>query len=162
MRKIVLFLVLLMAVGATAGIAQQDGQANGAVNLSAERTLGVGMQLDFPWGGLLSARYWFLPHAGGEVILFLWGEGSDVEGTVTVRGLARIADQPVVDFYGAGGVSVPFTRTGGEPVYLSAAGGIEFGFGFAPSLAWNIEFGVAYRTDGEVSMLFGTGIHFYF
>jgi hypothetical protein len=44
----------------------------------------------------------------------------------------------------------------------AALSGIEFGFRSAESLAWNIEFGVAYSTDGALSMVFGTGVHFYF
>ena len=120
------------------------------------------MQLDFPFGGLLSGRYWFSPDLAGEAILFLCGDAGEVEGTITGRALVRIADRPVVDFYGAVGASVPITRYGWEAVYLSAAGGIEFGFRFAPSLAWNIEFGIAYATDGELGMVFGTGVHFYF
>ena len=153
----VLLLVFAVAVGAQDAAAPAEEP-----NLSVDRTLGVGMQLDFPFGGLLSARYWFSPDWAGEAILFLWGDGGEVEGTITGRALVRIADRPVVDFYGAVGASVPITPYGWETVTLSAAGGIEFGFRSAPSLAWNIEFGIAYATDGELGMVFGTGIHFYF
>jgi len=159
--KLCLVVIAVFAVSLL-GWAQEDAEADEAANLSADLTLGVGMQLDFPFGGLLSGRYWFSPDFAGEAIVFLWGYAGDVEGTITGRALYRIADRPVVDFYGAVGGSVPVSSYGWEAIYLSAAGGIEFGFRFAPSLAWNIEFGVAYSTDGELSMVFGTGIHFYF
>ena len=159
--KLCVFLIVVL-VTALAGLAQEGGAPDEAFNLSVDRTLGVGMQLDFPFGGLLSGRYWFAPDLAGEAILFLWGDAGEVEGTITGRALYRIADRPVVDFYGAVGASVPIAPYGGEAVTLSAAGGIEFGFRSAPSLAWNIEFGVAYSTDGELSMAFGTGVHFYF
>ena len=159
--KICFFLMAVM-VCSLVGAAQEGSTSEEDLNLSADRTLGVGMQLDFPFGGLLSGRYWFSSDFGGEAILFLWGDAGDVAGVVTVRALYRMADRPVSDFYGAVGASVPISRYGWDAIYLSAAGGIEFGFRSAPSLAWNIEFGLAYTTDGELSMVFGTGIHFYF
>ena len=159
--KICGFLIVVL-VCSLIGLAQEGTTQDDAVNLSIDRTLGVGMQLDFPFGGLLSGRYWFSPDLAGEVILFLWGDAGELEGTITGRALYRIADRPVVDFYGAVGASVPITWYGWETIFLSAAGGIEFGFRSAPNLAWNIEFGIAYATDGELGMVFGTGIHFYF
>ncbi len=162
MHRRIVSLLLVLLFGCCLVWAEDADPSIDEANLSAERTLGVGMQLDFPFGGLLSGRYWFAPDFAGEAILFLWGYASEVEGTLTARALYRIADRPVVDFYSAAGVSMPVSPYGWEPVILSATGGIEFGFRFAPSLAWNIEFGVAYTTDGELSMVFGTGIHFYF
>lgn len=145
-------------------VAQEVGPTVDAINLSEGRGLGVGMQLDFPFGGLISARYWIESAYGLEGILFLWGYDGTVEGTVTARGLYRVADGPVVDFYGVAGATIPFSSYAydHEPIIVSAAGGIEFGFRFAPSLAWNIEFGFSISTYGDVQMLFGTGIHFYF
>jgi len=32
----------------------------------------------------------------------------------------------------------------------------------AQAAVGGIEFGIAYSTDGELSMVFGTGVHFYF
>jgi hypothetical protein len=162
MRNRISFFVMLMLVCSVVCAAQDDTTLDEDLNLSDERTLGVGMQLDFPFGGLLSGRYWFSPLLGVEGIVFLWGDAGDVEGTATARALYRIADRPVSDFYGAVGLSVPISPYGWDAIYLSAAGGIEFGFRSAPSLAWNIEFGIAYSTDGELAMVFGTGIHFYF
>ena len=162
MRGKGILIVAVVLACSLAGLAQEDAAPDEGLNLSADRMLGVGMQLDFPFGGLLSGRYWFSPLLGVEGIVFLWGNAGDVEGTVTARALYRIADRPVSDFYGVVGASVPISPYGWESLYLSAAGGIEFGFRSAPSLAWNIEFGVAYSTDGELAMVFGTGIHFYF
>jgi hypothetical protein len=160
MKKLVLTGLAALLVIALLVAAQEPE----IVNLSEDRELGVGIQLDFPFGGLISTRYWFEPTFGLEGILFLWSDGGDVEGMATGRALYRIADAPVVDFYGAAGVTIPFSSTvyGLEPFILSAAGGIEFGLRFAPSLAWNIEFGFSLSGMGEVQMLFGTGIHFYF
>jgi len=162
MRTKVCSILIAVLVCSLMVAAQEGSTGAGVENLSADRTLGVGIQVDYPFGGLLSGRYWFSSDLAGEAILFLWSDGGDVEGTVTARALYRIADRPVADFYGAVGASIPVSSYGGETVYLSAAGGIEFGFRSAPSLAWNIEFGVAYSTDGELSMAFGTGVHFYF
>jgi len=162
MRNRICGVLMVFSVCCLAGFAQDDAAVDEAVNLSADRTLGVGIQVDYPFGGLLSGRYWFAPDLAGEAIVFLWGDTGDVEGVFSARLLYRIADRPVVDFYGAIGASVPFATYGWEATYLSAAGGIEFGFRFAASLAWNIEFGLAYSTGGELSMLFGTGVHFYF
>ena len=161
MRK-VLGLILLVVVLSVAAAAQEAAMSEAGANLSVERTVGVGMQLDFPFGGLLSARTWFSNGLGAEAILFFWGYSDDLEGTITARALYRIADRSVVDFYTAFGATQPFEPYGWEPLVLSLAGGIEFGFQFAPALAWNIEFGMAYGLNGELSMLFGTGIHFYF
>jgi len=162
MRSKGILIVAVVLVCSLAGLAQEGAAPDEEINLSTDRTLGVGMQLDFPFGGLLSGRYWFSSDLAGEAILFLWGDAGDVEGTITVRALYRIADRPVADFYGVIGASVPVSSYGWEAVCLSAAGGIEFGFRSAESLAWNIEFGLAYSTDGELSMVFGTGVHFYF
>ncbi len=131
-------------------------------NLSAGRTLGMGMEVGFPWGGLVSARYWFGPQIGVEGIVFAWGEPTDLIGTFTGRLLYKLSDNPTVDFYIAGGATVPFSSYGETELILSGAGGIEFSFPFAPSLAFNLEFGGAFSTTGMFTMAFGTGIHFYF
>jgi len=159
--KLCTFLIVVL-VSAFAGLAQEDGAQDEAINLSIDRRLGVGMQLDFPFGGLLSVRYWISPGLAGEAILFLWGDAGDIEGTITGRALVRIADRPAVDFYGAFGASVPLTSHGENAITLLAVGGIEFGFRLAPDLTWNLEFGLGYALDGDVSMVFGTGVHFYF
>ena len=162
MRTRLFFLAIAVLAVSVLGSAQEDTAVDEAINLSTDRTLGVGMQLDFPFGGLLSARTWFSNGLGAEAILFFWGYSDDLEGTITARALYRVADRSVVDFYTAFGATQPFEPYGWEPLVLSLAGGIEFGFRFAPALAWNIEFGMAYGLNGELSMLFGTGIHFYF
>ena len=165
MRKVAItVLAALLACGAT-GLAQEANAAAEAVNLSEGRGLGVGMQLDFPFGGLISARYWMEPSFGIEGILFVWGYEGDVEGAFTARTLYRIADAQVVDFYGVAGATIPFSSYAfgyAGPIVVSVAGGIEFGFRFAASLAWNIEFGFSVSSEGDFQMVFGTGIHFYF
>ena len=149
-------LLLVGIVGATAQEAE-------TINLSEDRGFGLGVQIDYPFGGLISARHWLETSFGFEGIVFFWGYEGDLDGAFTARTLYRIADAPIVDFYVAAGASLPFSTYGYTgPIILSVAGGMEFGFRFAPSLAWNIEFGVSVAGDGTLDMLFGTGIHFYF
>lgn len=131
-------------------------------NLSLDRSLGIGMQVGFPWGGLVSARYWLSPCFGTEGILFVGGMMDDLRGILTGRLFYRLRDTSVTDFYIAAGVSYPFSRYGEDGAILSVVGGIEFGFLRARNLAWDLEFGVAVSTLGEINMAFGTGIHFYF
>jgi hypothetical protein len=131
-------------------------------NLSEGRALAIGMQLDYPWGGLVSVRYWFSPAFGAEEVVFVAGDLQGLGGSLTTRVLYRLADTAAVDFYVAAGVSAPFSPYGGEPVVFSAVGGIEFSFAFARNFAWNLEFGGALTATGAVDMSVGTGIHFYF
>lgn len=131
-------------------------------NLSVERTLGMGMEVGFPWGGLVSARYWFSPQIGAEGIIFAWGNPTDLIGTFTGRLLYKLSDTEAVDFYIATGATIPFSSYGETALILSGAGGIEFSFPFALNLAFNLEFGGAFSTAGMFTMAFGTGIHFYF
>jgi len=161
MKRILIALAAVICIAGIA-VAQDDGAEQ--VNLSIDRQLGVGIQLDLPFGGLISTRYWIEPSFALEGIFFVWGYEGDIEGTITARTLYRIADAPVVDFYAVAGATLPFSSYGYglEPILLSVAGGIEFGFRSAPSLAWNIEFGLSVSGTGDVMMVFGTGIHFYF
>ncbi|RLE37211.1 hypothetical protein DRJ23_06250 [Candidatus Acetothermia bacterium] len=135
--------------------------ADGEENLSAGRGFGFGMEAGVPWGGLVSARYWFTPQLGVEGIVFAWGELPDLTGVFTGRLLYKLSDTEAVDFYITGGGTVPFSPYGENELILSTAGGIEFSFPFAPNLAFNLEFGGAFSTVGRLMMAFGTGIHFY-
>jgi hypothetical protein len=161
-RTIVMGITALLLVVPLLAASQQDVSQQEPENLSVQRTLGVGIQVDFPWGGLISARFWWPPTFGIEGVLFLWGDGGEIEGSATARALYRVSDAPVVDFYVAGGGTVPFSTYGENKIVFSLVGGIEFGFRAARNLAWNIEFGLTYSTWGEVQMAFGTGIHIYF
>ena len=131
-------------------------------NLSANRNLGVGMQIGFPWGGLVSGRYWITPQIGVEGIVFAGGSLDAPDGVVTGRFLYRLADTQTVDFYVSAGATFPFSPYGENEVLLCGVGGIEFTFPFAGSLSWNLEFGGAFSTTGGLMMAFGTGVHFYF
>ena len=157
MRKKVSILVLCAVATSfcLVGLAQE-------ANLSEGRTLGTGMQVDFPWGGLVSGRYWFSPSVGVEGIVFIWGSTNELSGSLTPRILYKVSDTPAVDFYLATGVSFPFSPYREFVAIFSGVGGIEFSFPFAKSLAWNVEFGGAASTEGDIMMAFGTGIHFYF
>jgi hypothetical protein len=129
-------------------------------NLSVDRTLGLGIQVEFPWGGLISARYWATERWGAEGVFFVLADGGDVGGIVTVRGLYRVVDAAAVDFYVAVGPSFQLSLSGGEPIIGSLVGGIEINY--SQRFAWNVEFGLAANTLGKVWTAFGTGIHFYF
>ena len=62
-----LVLTLFLLTVSFASFAQEEE------NLSANRNLGVGMQIGFPWGGLVSGRYWITPQIGMEGIVFAGG-----------------------------------------------------------------------------------------
>ncbi len=151
---IALVAVLLLSLGASAQTQDE--------NLSAGRSLGIGMEVGFPWGGLVSGRYWFDSNVGIEGIIFAWGDRYSYSGVFTGRVLYKISDTPTVDFYVVGGASFPFSTAGPETTIFSVAGGIEFNFAFARNFAWNLEFGGTISAIGELTMAIGTGIHFYF
>ncbi len=160
MRRSILGSVILTTVilVITVGSFAQDAREN----LSQDRGLGVGMQIGFPWGGLLSARYWFDQSIALEGIVFAWGESLDYSGVITGRMLYKLSDRPTVDFYVVGGATFPFSSYGLDIAIFSIAGGIEFNLAFAKNLAFNIEFGGAISTEGSFVMEIGSGIHFYF
>ena len=157
----VLALVALLALPLAAA-AQEAATATTEQleNLSVDRTLGLGIQAEFPWGGLISARYWATERWGAEGVFFVVADGGDVAGIVTVRGLYRMVDAAAVDFYVAAGPSFQLSLYGGEPIIGSLVDGIEINF--SRGFAWNVEFGLAANTLGKVWTAFGTGIHFYF
>ncbi len=160
MRRSILWLLILISIilAATVGGLAQDTSEN----LSEDRGLGLGMQVGFPWGGLLSARYWFDESIAVEGIVFAWGESPDYSGVLTGRMLYKVSDRPTVDFYVVGGATFPFSSHGLNTILFSVAGGIEFNLAFANNLAINVEFGVAASTEGSFVMEIGSGIHFYF
>jgi len=160
-RHVAILMGLVLGISAFAG-ALNDTAEPPSDNLSDGRTLGVGIQVDFPWGGLISARYWLSSVLGTEGVLFLWGDQTGLEGSASLRALVRTVDAPVVDFYVAAGATVPFSSYSGTETILSVVGGIEFSVRFARNLAWNIEFGGSYSTYGHIQMVLGAGIHFYF
>ncbi len=131
-------------------------------DISNGRTLGLGMEVGFPWGGLVSARYWFNSQLGVEGIIFAWGDLADITGTFTGRVLYKLSGTETVGFYIVTGATIPFSPYGENELVFSSAGGIEFNLPFAPNLALNLEFGGALSTTGTFMMALGTGIHFYF
>jgi len=157
MKKAILPLLVILLVCAAVLSASSQEQ-----NVSDGRTLGIGIQADFPWGGLVSARYWVSPSFGLEETAFVGGDASGLEGVLTTRALYRVADASTVDFYLAAGATLPFSPFGGDPLVFSLVGGIEFGLVAAPNLAWNLEFGITLTSAGSLSMCLGAGVHFYF
>jgi len=129
---------------------------------SADRGLGIGIQVGTPIGGLISARYWFSPQVAAEGVFFVWGSTSELNGSITARILYRVSDTKSVDFYVAAGATVALSSFVTTPLTVSAVGGIEFSFPFAQNLAWNLEFGLQATTAGNLDMALGTGLHFYF
>ena len=160
-------LVAVLCLGVAVAVAQDaatDDALAGALdeNLSEDRTVGVGIQVGNPWGGLISTRYWLSPEMGAEGIVFVDGSAGWFEGLATLRVLFRVVDAAAVDFYVSAGATLPFPWYTESEVMFAGLGGIEFNFRSAPNLAWNIEFGIACSTHGTVQMAIGTGIHFYF
>jgi hypothetical protein len=153
-RVAILTAVALLAWGVL-GLAAEE-------NASAGRSLGVGIQVGTPIGGLVSVRYWFSPRVGTEGVFFVWGSTSDLNGSATGRVLYRVSDGQTVDFYVAAGATAGFSSYAETTITLSGVGGIEFSFPFAQNLAWNLEFGLQGSTAGDLGMALGTGIHFYF
>jgi acetyl-CoA acetyltransferase len=165
-RRIVSVLALgvLLWVPAVA-LAQEDSAARAADavqasnNLSAGRSFGLGIQAEFPWGGLISLRYWATDALGLEGVFFVLANDGETSGIVTARALYRAVDAEAVDFYIAGGASFQLS-TYASPALGSLVGGIEINF--SQRFAWNVEFGLSATIYGEVWTTFGTGIHFYF
>ncbi len=156
-KWLVVGLILLAVVTSMTSLAQQASDVQ--PNQSEGRIWGIGMQAGFPYGGLISLRVWPVQPIGIEAILFLSGGAYLMEGTATVRGLVRLSDADLTDFYVVAGATFPLE--GSAPV-VSLMGGFEFGFRLAPMLAWNLEFGASYALDGYVNMTVGTGLHYYF
>jgi hypothetical protein len=128
-------------------------------NLSADRSFGLGIQAEYPWGGLISLRYWVVDELGFEGVFFVLSNDGETSGIVTARVLYRAFDATAVDFYIAGGVSAQLSSYA-NPALGTFVGGIEINF--SERFAWNVEFGLSATLYGEVWTTFGTGIHFYF
>ena len=141
MKKIGVGMAVLAVLCLWAGIvgAQDAAPTDGAgENLSDGRTVGIGIQVEYPWGGLVSTRYWLSPEIGAEGVVFLNGSAGWLEGSATLRALFRVVDAATVDFYVGAGATLPFPMYGGSEVLFAGVGGIEFNFRSAPNLAWNI------------------------
>ncbi len=161
--QIALFVALLLATTSLA--LGQDVPAGAAAvdqpsNLSDGRALGLGLEAEYPWGGLISARYWATSSLGLEGVFFVLSDAGETSGVVTARALYRVVDAASVDFYFAGGASAYISALGADPVIGTLVGGIEVSF--SERFAWNVEFGLSATIYGKVWTAFGTGIHFYF
>ena len=135
------------------------GDPDRPANLSDGRSFGLGIEAEYPWGGLISARYWATPSLGFEGVFFVLSDTGETSGVVTARVLYRAVDAQNVDFYVAGGASFSIAAYP-NPVMGVVVGGIEINF--SSRFAWNVEFGISGTIYGEVWTTFGTGIHFYF
>jgi hypothetical protein len=162
----VLTISLLLALPFTAQ-AQEGLPAAGSAsvapasdNLSAGRSFGLGIQAEFPWGGLISLRYWATDRLGLEGVFFVLSDAGETSGVATARALYRAVDAAAVDFYVAGGASVALSGAGSDPAMGTLVGGIEINF--SRPFAWNVEFGLSATIYGRVWTTFGTGVHFYF
>jgi len=153
-----ILLVLVAALACAVGLSLTAQEAN----VSHGRTFGLGIQADYPFGGLVSARYWFSDTFALEETAFVSATTAGTDASLTTRALYRVADASTVDFYVAPGASLYFSPAREEPTAFSLVGGIEFDYVAAPNLAWNIEFGVVLTSAGFVNMCLGTGVHFYF
>jgi hypothetical protein len=154
-------LMVLLCLFASVGALGQDASAGvGTDNLSAQRSFGLGVEAEYPWGGLISARYWATSSLGLEGVFFVLSDAGETSGVVTARVLYRAVDAANVDFYVAGGASAYLSALGTDPAIGILVGGIEVSF--SERFAWNVEFGLSATIYGKVWTAFGTGIHFYF
>ena len=156
--KRLLVTVLALCVACSLVAAAQEGAAAGE-NLSLDRSFGIGIQAEFPWGGLISLRYWATESFGFEGVFFVLANDGETSGVVTARGLYRAVDAASVDFYVAAGASFSLSAYANPPLGM-VVGGIEVSF--SDRFAWNVEFGLSATVYGEIWTTFGTGIHFYF
>ncbi len=157
---VVAVLALPFAVAAQDGLSPAVSATEQLDNLSAGRSFGIGIQAEYPWGGLISLRYWATDWLGFEGVFFVLSNDGETSGIVTARALYRAVDAAAVDFDLAGGASVGFSAVGSDPATGILVGGIEINF--SQRFAWNVEFGLSATIYGEAWTTFGTGIHFYF
>lgn len=167
-RRVFYVLAMVALLGLPLVASSQEGvpaasSANAAPasdNPSAGRSFGLGIQAEYPWGGLISLRYWATDELGFEGVFFVLSNDGETSGIATARALYKLVDAAAVDFYLAGGASVGFSATGSDPAIGMLVGGIEINF--SRRFAWNVEFGLSATIYGEAWTTFGTGIHFYF
>lgn len=161
MKRLVIVALALFLVLPLAAAAQEVAvePISTSENLSADRSFGLGVQAEFPWGGLISLRYWATGSLGLEGVFFVLSNDGETSGIVTGRALYRAVDAEAVDFYVAAGASFQISAYA-NPALGSLVGGIEINF--SPRFAWNVEFGLSATIYGEAWTTFGTGIHFYF
>lgn len=133
-------------------------------DLSDNRQLGSGFQVDYPVFYGLSTRYWLydLDLVGIELIAYLTESGdewhSDEIAELTVRGLLKFVDRATADLYVAIGVTYKPAWYG---LIAHIAGGLEWSV--SQRLAFNFEVGVAADFSGANLVPFlGGGLHFYF
>ncbi len=162
-RRFVAAMAIVALVALSFATLGQEAPAPGAAlasdNLSAGRSFGLGIQAEFPWGGLISLRYWATELFGFEGVFFVLSNDGETSGIATARALYRAVDAAAVDFYVAAGASFQLSAFA-NPALGTLVGGIEINF--SPRFAWNVEFGLSATLYGEVWTTFGTGIHFYF
>ncbi len=163
-RRFVAAMAIVALVTLPFATLAQEAPAPGAAlagdNLSAGRSFGLGIQGEYPWGGLISLRYWVTDEFGLEGVFFVLSNDGETSGIVTGRGIYRVVDAAAVDFYLVGGASLSISAAGTDPAIGMFVGGIEVNF--SERFAWNVEFGLSATIYGEVWTTFGSGIHFYF
>jgi hypothetical protein len=152
-------IVVLSLLGALLALSFASSAQEAPANLSEGRSFGIGIQAEYPWGGLISLRYWATDWLGFEGVFFVLSNDGETSGIVTARALYRAVDAAAVDFYLAGGASFQLSSYA-NPAIGTLVGGIEINF--SQRFAWNVEFGLSATIYGEVWTTFGTGIHFYF
>ncbi len=151
--------VLVLAAVLALPITAVSQEASASDNLSAGRSFGLGIQAEYPWGGLISLRYWVMDTLGFEGVFFVLSNDGQTSGIVTARALYKVVDAAGVDFYLASGASFQLSSSA-NPAIGMLVGGIEINF--SQRFAWNVEFGLSATIYGEAWTTFGTGIHFYF
>ncbi|MEW5826203.1 MAG: hypothetical protein AB1778_05170 [Candidatus Bipolaricaulota bacterium] len=77
----------MLVVLSSAALGQQEG-----AHLTLDRSLGLGIQAEFPWGGLISLRYWTTQCLGVEAVAFVLSNDGETSAILTARGLYRAVD----------------------------------------------------------------------
>lgn len=121
--------------------------------------LGVGTQFTFPAVAGISARGFFTDALGAEGVAFVFSEGGEAFGAVSLRGLWSAVRGEGAGFYLACGATLPLPA---EEPFLHAVAGIELALPFAPAVWFNTEFGFVFGGGLDLGMAFGLGIHYYF
>jgi hypothetical protein len=168
MRKALVLLILVYGGLACGVYAQEESPSAVIENISESRYLGLGVEgsSGMYWGGGISGRYWFSPELGVEGIVYFesweFRNGQNFNLEAAFKGLFRIVDAPLADFYTSAGFDLTLNQDELSYVDLLLSVGMEWGSVYIPSIAWNIEFGIDKTFGGGLATVFGAGAHYYF
>jgi hypothetical protein len=157
--KIVSIALSIVTVSALAGLAFED--------LSAQRGVGVGMQVTFPMrppqalpASGMSVRVWLWDRFGIEGDFFVVGSSL----SFTPRLFLKVINLEIADLYVGGGVSF-FTYAPPQEalmLYIPVQGVVGLEMRLTPQIALNGEIGVFGLGGTRGGVTSGLGVHLYF